>query len=99
MCAEASTILRAVVADFFFICWYLEILSDNRIGHIPRCVHYHAQGFRLETFSSFYVGSGSRTPELYFVSADWFEYCFIYESLLLVESFDFRPSNVGYLLY
>jgi hypothetical protein len=43
----ASTILRAVVADFFFNCWYLEIPSDNRIRHIPRCVHYHAQGFRL----------------------------------------------------
>jgi hypothetical protein len=30
MCAEASTILGAVAADFFFNCWYLEILSDNR---------------------------------------------------------------------
>jgi hypothetical protein len=49
MCAEASTVLRAVVADFFFNCWYLEIPSDNRIRHIPRCVHYHAQDFRLET--------------------------------------------------
>jgi hypothetical protein len=26
MCAEASTVLRAVAADFFFNCWYLEIL-------------------------------------------------------------------------
>jgi hypothetical protein len=39
MCAEASTILRAVVADFFFNCWYLEIPSDNRIRHLPKCVH------------------------------------------------------------
>jgi hypothetical protein len=31
MCAEARTILRAVVADFFFNCWYLEILSDSSI--------------------------------------------------------------------
>jgi hypothetical protein len=31
MCAEASTILRAVAADFFSNCWYLEIPSDNRI--------------------------------------------------------------------
>jgi hypothetical protein len=30
MCAEASTVLRAVAADFFFNCWCLEILSDNR---------------------------------------------------------------------
>jgi hypothetical protein len=50
MYAEASTVLRAVVEDFFFNCWYLEIPSDNRIRHIPRCVHYHAQGFRSETF-------------------------------------------------
>jgi hypothetical protein len=49
MCAEASTVLRAVAVDFFFNCWYLEIPSNNRIRHIPRCVHY-AQGFRLETF-------------------------------------------------
>jgi hypothetical protein len=35
MCAEASTVLRAVAADFFFNCWYLEIPSDNRILHIP----------------------------------------------------------------
>jgi hypothetical protein len=50
MCAEARTVLRAVAADFFFNCWYLEIPLDNRIQHIPRCVHYHAQGFRLEVF-------------------------------------------------
>jgi hypothetical protein len=31
MCAEASTVLRAVVADFFFNCWCLGIPSDNRI--------------------------------------------------------------------
>jgi hypothetical protein len=42
MCAEASAVLRAVAADFFFNCWYLEIPSDNRIQHIPRCVHCHA---------------------------------------------------------
>jgi hypothetical protein len=47
MCAEAGTILRAVAADFFFNCWYLEIPSDDHIRHIPKCVHNHAQGFRL----------------------------------------------------
>jgi hypothetical protein len=35
MCAEASTILRAVAADFFVNRWYLEIPSDNRIRHEP----------------------------------------------------------------
>jgi hypothetical protein len=29
MCAEASTVLRAVAADFFFNCWYLEIPSAH----------------------------------------------------------------------
>jgi hypothetical protein len=38
------TVLRAVAADFLFNCWCVEIPSDNRIGHVPRCVHYHAQG-------------------------------------------------------
>jgi hypothetical protein len=33
---EASTVLRAVAADFFFSCWDLEIPSDNRIRHVPR---------------------------------------------------------------
>jgi hypothetical protein len=31
MCAEASTVLRAVAPDFFFNCWCLEILLDNSI--------------------------------------------------------------------
>jgi hypothetical protein len=82
MCAEASSVLRAVATDFFCNCWCLEIPSDNRIRHIPRCVHYHAQGFRSETFWNFYIGSGSRTPELYSVSPDWFKYCFIYEKFV-----------------
>jgi hypothetical protein len=30
MCAEASAVLIAVAADFFFNCWCLEIPSDNR---------------------------------------------------------------------
>jgi hypothetical protein len=59
MCAEASTVLRAVAAVFFFNCWRMEIPSDNRIRHIPRCIHCHAQGFRLETFYNFYVGGGT----------------------------------------
>jgi hypothetical protein len=47
-----STGQRAVAADFFFICWCLEIPSTNRIRHVPRCVHYHVQGLRLETFQN-----------------------------------------------
>jgi hypothetical protein len=56
--AEVSTVLRAVEADFFFNCWCLEIPSENRIRYVQRCVHYHAQGFRLEAFWDFYDGSG-----------------------------------------
>jgi hypothetical protein len=41
VCAEASTVLRAVAADFF--CWCMEIPSDNRIQHIPMCVYYRAR--------------------------------------------------------
>jgi hypothetical protein len=50
MCAEASTVLRAVAVDFFFNCWYLEIPSDNHVRHIRRCVHYHAQGLELNVY-------------------------------------------------
>jgi hypothetical protein len=35
VCAEASTVLRDVAADFLFSYWYLEIPSDNSIQHIP----------------------------------------------------------------
>jgi hypothetical protein len=80
-------VLRAVAADFFFNCWYFEIPSDNFIQHMPRCVHYHVEGLRLETFQNFYVGSGSRTPELYSVGADWFEYYFTYENFVVCREF------------
>jgi hypothetical protein len=77
--------LRTVVADFFFNCWYLEM--DNHILDIPWCIHYHAQGFRLESLQNFYVGSGSRTRELYSISPDWFQYCFIYEKFVACREF------------
>jgi hypothetical protein len=51
MCAEASTVLRAVAADFFFNRWYLEILSDNRIRHVPRCVQGEAFDWKLSRIS------------------------------------------------
>jgi hypothetical protein len=45
---EGHSVLRAVMVDFFFNCWCLEIPSDNRTLHVPRCVYNHAQNFRLE---------------------------------------------------
>jgi hypothetical protein len=32
MCAEASTVLRVVAADFSFNCWYLESLRITVLG-------------------------------------------------------------------
>jgi hypothetical protein len=70
---------RAVAADFFLNSWCLEIPSDNYIRHVPRCVHYRAQGFRVEALEDFYVGSGRSSPEL---SPDWFGYCSMYEKFV-----------------
>jgi hypothetical protein len=89
--------MRAVPADFLFNCWYLEIPSDNRIRNIPRCVQYHVQGFQLETFHNVYVGSGSRTPELYSVSPDWLEYCFIYEKGFMKYAVEIVPGGMIYI--
>jgi hypothetical protein len=38
MRAEASTVLKAVLADFFFNCLYLEFSSDYLIRHVARCM-------------------------------------------------------------
>jgi hypothetical protein len=81
VCTEANTVLRLVVADFFFRCWCLEIPLDNHIWHVPRCMHYHAKSFDRKR-SRTCVGSGSHTPELYSVSPYWFKYCFIYEKFV-----------------
>jgi hypothetical protein len=74
MCAEASTILRVLAADFFFNSWYLETPSDNRIRHISMCVHYHVQGFQLETFRISMlevVSLLSRCSLRYLISSSW----------------------------
>jgi hypothetical protein len=79
MGAEASTIVRAETANFFCDCWAVKIPSDERVGDVPRGVHYHAQGLGLESFQDFNVGGGSSAPELYTVGPDRFENCFIVE--------------------
>jgi hypothetical protein len=82
--AEASTILRAVTADFFFNCTCLEIPSDNRIRHIkafpPSCV-------KLSIWKYSRISVLDRTPELYSVSPDCFEYCFIYRKFVACGEF------------
>jgi hypothetical protein len=65
MYTEARSVLRAVVMDLFLNCWCLEIPSDNRIRHLPRCGYNRAQYSRLEAFSDVYVWCGSRTPQMY----------------------------------
>jgi hypothetical protein len=79
MGAGASTIVRAETADFFCDCGAVKILSDERVGDVPRSVHYHAQGLGLEPFQDFDVGGGSSAPELYTIGPDGFENCFIEE--------------------
>jgi hypothetical protein len=31
VCMEAKSVKRAEAADFFFYCWYLKVLTDDRI--------------------------------------------------------------------
>jgi hypothetical protein len=59
MGAEASTIVRAVTADFFCDCGTVLIPSDERIGDIP------GSCLGLESFQDFCVGGGSSAAELY----------------------------------
>jgi hypothetical protein len=85
MCAEASTILRAVAADFSLtgIWRSLRITVFGTYQGASTIMHKALIGNVLD----FYLGSGSRTPELYSVSPDWFEYCFIYEKFVACREF------------
>jgi hypothetical protein len=47
---EANALLRAVMTDFFFNRWCLEIPWDNCIRHVPGCAYSHAQNFTMEVF-------------------------------------------------
>jgi hypothetical protein len=87
--AEARTILKAVITDFFFNCWCLEIRSDNRIRHVPRCIYSHAQNLDWKRYriSLFKVESGSHSciPQVRI----GLSIALYMRILLLVESFDF----------
>jgi hypothetical protein len=48
MCAEASSIVGAAVADFYFNCRDVEIPTDECIWNIPRGVYHHAQYLPLK---------------------------------------------------
>jgi hypothetical protein len=49
---------------FFFCLFFFFVFA-----YLARCVHYHVRSFRLEAFYNVCVGSGSRTPEEYKLTA------------------------------
>jgi hypothetical protein len=85
--AEALAVMIAVMADFVFNCWDLEILPYYCIRHIPWCIRYHVQSLGLEVFKYFYVGCGCSSPELYSIGTDWFEYNFVDEEFVVYIEF------------
>jgi hypothetical protein len=85
--AETLAVMVAVMADFVFNHWDLEILPYYHIWHIPWRVRYHAQSLRLETFEYFYVGGGCGSPELYSIGPYWFECSFVDEEFVVYREF------------
>jgi hypothetical protein len=71
VCAEVSTVLRAVAADFFINCCYLETPSNNSIviPTVPTVLEVEA------------------VPQLYSVGPDWFQYCLICEKFVVCREF------------
>jgi hypothetical protein len=82
----------AVKADFLFNRWDLEILPYYRIRHIPWGVRYHVQSLGLKAFEYFYVGRGCRSPELYSVGPNWFEYNSVDEEFVVYREFGFASE-------
>jgi hypothetical protein len=82
MCAEASTILRAVAADFFFNGWYLEIPSDNSIRtyQCASTILRKAFDWKRLRISMLEVEA---VPQSYSASSDCFKYGFIYEKFVV----------------
>jgi hypothetical protein len=79
--------LRAVAADFFFNFWCLEILRITVFGTYKVLATIMRKALDWKRSRNFYVGSGSRTPELHFVNGDWFDYCFTYEKFVACGEF------------
>jgi hypothetical protein len=78
VCGEASAVVGAVAAYCFLNWWNWKVSQDKSVWHIPWCIHYHAQGFRLEAFQDLDVGCGSRAPEMdTTISPDRFEDGFV----------------------
>jgi hypothetical protein len=82
-----TLIMGAESADFFFYCWYSEVLAYDRVWHVPGGIHYQTQDFRLKTFQYCDVGILGRTPELNAIRPDGFEYCFVDEEFVADREF------------
>jgi hypothetical protein len=39
VCTEVNSVKGAVAADFFSYCWYLKVLADDGILHVPGVIH------------------------------------------------------------
>jgi hypothetical protein len=86
MCAEASTILRAVAADFFFTAgiWRslpITVFGTNRVSPLS-CAR-----LSIGNVLEFLCWKWKPYPELYSVSPDWFEVCFMYEKFAACREF------------
>jgi hypothetical protein len=88
---EERTVLRTVVTDFSFN-YCLEIRSDNRIRHEPRCVHCHSQRCdvnwkrsRISVFEVEAIPHSCIPLDLMGMSTSLYT-----RSVLLVGSFDLR---------
>jgi hypothetical protein len=66
--------MESLAVYFFFKCWYLGILRITIFGTYQGTSTFMHRAFDWKCSRiSVLVGSGSCTPELYFVSQDWFE--------------------------
>jgi hypothetical protein len=37
---DANIVMGAESADFFFVCWYLKVITDDGIWYVPGGIHY-----------------------------------------------------------
>jgi hypothetical protein len=37
---DANIVMGAESADFFFDCWHLKVVTDDRISYVPGGIHY-----------------------------------------------------------
>jgi hypothetical protein len=42
---NANIVMGAESADFFFYCWYLKVLADDGVWHVPGGINYQTQDF------------------------------------------------------